>query len=328
MKRIPLEGQVFNQWTVLSFLRTSYCGHAIYECRCSCGKVEEVYSNGLTTGTAKWCNECSKKNKQKASPFFNSGAITSDWWGHHVTRLKVPVEMSPEELWGIYLHQDGVCCVTKEKITIGKGPSYTGTARLIDKERGFVEGNVQFIHKKIIGKSVFAPGEKIGGWTVIKEDRSPTGMRKYVCRCECGQEKSVYAKHLKSGSSKRCVGCSNKTRGESPHWTGFGEISGSWWSTHVGYNFKKAHRAHIEITINPEHAWNLFLKQNQKCALTGLELKIADTKECTASIDRIDSSKGYVPGNIQWVHKDINKMKNVYSVEYFVDMCKRVAAIK
>jgi hypothetical protein len=45
----------------------------------------------------------------------------------------------------------------------------------------------------------------------------------------------------------------------------------------------------------------------------------------TASLDRIDSSKGYEEGNIQWVHKHINFMKRTYSQEYFIDMCKKVA---
>jgi hypothetical protein len=41
--------------------------------------------------------------------------------------------------------------------------------------------------------------------------------------------------------------------------------------------------------------------------------------------DRIDSSKGYVVGNIQWVHKHINKMKNKYPQDHFIEMCRLVA---
>lgn len=44
----------------------------------------------------------------------------------------------------------------------------------------------------------------------------------------------------------------------------------------------------------------------------------------TASLDRIDSSKGYIKGNIQWVHKDINKMKNNYNQAYFINLCALV----
>ena len=45
----------------------------------------------------------------------------------------------------------------------------------------------------------------------------------------------------------------------------------------------------------------------------------------TASLDRIDSSKGYVPGNIQWVHKDVNWMKGSFTQEYFVNICKKIS---
>jgi len=77
---------------------------------------------------------------------------------------------------------------------------------------------------------------------------------------------------------------------------------------------------------------NLFIKQNKKCALTGLDIKfgvrndkITGTyEETTASLDRIDSSKGYVKGNIQWVHKDINIMKNDFNVDKFKKLCKMV----
>ena len=45
----------------------------------------------------------------------------------------------------------------------------------------------------------------------------------------------------------------------------------------------------------------------------------------TASLDRIDSSRGYTLDNIQWVHKDLNKMKTNYPNDYFIKMCKYVA---
>lgn len=74
--------------------------------------------------------------------------------------------------------------------------------------------------------------------------------------------------------------------------------------------------------------WNLFIIQNRKCALSGLELSFPKTSEdqsYTASIDRIDSALGYVEGNVQWVHKDINMMKNKYNQEYFIQMCKLIS---
>lgn len=44
----------------------------------------------------------------------------------------------------------------------------------------------------------------------------------------------------------------------------------------------------------------------------------------TASLDRIDSTKGYTLDNIQWVHKHINVMKMDLDQEYFIKLCKLV----
>jgi len=83
----------------------------------------------------------------------------------------------------------------------------------------------------------------------------------------------------------------------------------------------------LPFSITIEYAWDLFLKQNRKCAMSGMEINFAATgkDKFTASLDRIDSNEGYVDGNVQWVHKDINWMKNTFSQQHFVDMCKKVA---
>ena len=62
------------------------------------------------------------------------------------------------------------------------------------------------------------------------------------------------------------------------------------------------------------------------CALTGWELSTS-IKNCTASIDRIDSSKPYMLSNIQWVHTMVNMSKNKYKQSIFIEMCNAVAAM-
>lgn len=47
-------------------------------------------------------------------------------------------------------------------------------------------------------------------------------------------------------------------------------------------------------------------------------------RKCTASLDRIDSAKGYVEGNVQWVHKRINLMKGTLSEKDFIAFCQMV----
>ena len=171
-------------------------------------------------------------------------------------------------------------------------------------------------------------GQKFNMLTVLREDVEfnsiprKGGYKKWICKCDCGNEKSVGAAHLKNGQTKSC-GCLQKRKGsEHPLFNGAGEISGGFWYDKVMRRAKKSatHRA-IEITITPEYAWNLFVSQGEKCALSGLPLKMNDD----ASLDRIDSSIGYVEGNVQWVHKDINIMKNKFNQDYFIDICKKIA---
>lgn len=111
-------------------------------------------------------------------------------------------------------------------------------------------------------------------------------------------------------------------------WTGYEKITGAYWSS-VVYGATKARSLSFNITIM--QAWELFLKQNGKCAMTGIDLSFAklnkdwSTGKQTASLDRIDSSKGYEIDNIWWVHKRINMMKKEMSVEEFQNWCILVA---
>ena len=75
-----------------------------------------------------------------------------------------------------------------------------------------------------------------------------------------------------------------------------------------------------EIDIDSQYLKNLFEEQNETCALSGIKL---DRKNM--SLDRIDSSIGYVKGNLQWVHKIINRMKTDLSQDEFINLCKLVA---
>ncbi len=165
-------------------------------------------------------------------------------------------------------------------------------------------------------------GEKINHWTFLEF----TGVNKYnestwLCRCDCGFEKIQVAGNVVSGLSKWCLTCS--------HGQGYKNketIPEPVWRTIVN-NCKYRGRS-LEIT--KEYAYNLFLKQNKKCALSGIDLVFAtSTKEYnnriqTASLDRIDSSIEYTEDNVQWVHKKINIMKNQLKEDEFVNLCRLI----
>lgn len=69
------------------------------------------------------------------------------------------------------------------------------------------------------------------------------------------------------------------------------------------------------------------MAQNRQCKLSGMPLKFKTHKYDevgNASLDRIDSSKGYTIDNVQWVHKDINKMKWNINQPEFLWLCDSV----
>ena len=59
-----------------------------------------------------------------------------------------------------------------------------------------------------------------------------------------------------------------------------------------------------------------FVSQSRSCGLY---------KKQTASIDRIDPDIGYIESNIQWVHKNINKIKTNNKQEDFLSKCYEIA---
>jgi hypothetical protein len=65
-------------------------------------------------------------------------------------------------------------------------------------------------------------------------------------------------------------------------------------------------------------------KQNGLCAYTKLPLVATANQFNTISLDRINSSNGYTPDNIQFVCAAINKMKQEYTEEVFLLFCHLV----
>lgn len=144
----------------------------------------------------------------------------------------------------------------------------------------------------------------------------------------CGTSFEALLHDITNGHTKSC-GCArvNLTKSNNYNWRGYEDIHGTLF-TRIR---EQARLREIAFNITIEDIWKLFLEQNKRCALTGTELHFQTTNkdtDGTASLDRKDSKLGYVEGNIQWVHKDINKMKNDFSVDTFVAWCKKVADFK
>lgn len=154
----------------------------------------------------------------------------------------------------------------------------------------------------------------------------------WICQCDCGKVVCVEHSHLMINSDtkkprKQSCGCLQIEVSYNNHYNSYKHVHGLWFN-----QLKQASkRRKIEWNIMPKDIHDLLIKQDWKCAISGiilsvpLDFKHYKSRKWNASVDRIDSSKGYVIDNIQIVDKRINMMKQQYSQEEFIKLCKTVA---
>jgi len=96
--------------------------------------------------------------------------------------------------------------------------------------------------------------------------------------------------------------------------------------SYLSYLLNKARRRG-ECKIDLNYLCLLWKSQNGKCAITGwqMTMRLADGVVATnASIDRIDSSIGYIEGNVQIVCRAVNVAKHDLTMDEFVMLCRSV----
>ena len=167
-------------------------------------------------------------------------------------------------------------------------------------------------------------GKRFGRLMVLgRSETSRNGHTRWNVRCDCGIEKTVFGTHLIRGNTTTCGSCHLKEK--SRNFQGVGDLPKTYYSSlKRGADGGKG-RNPLEFGVTIEYLWEEFEKQGGKCALSGLPI---DFRSKTASCDRIDSSKGYVEGNIQWLHKDVNMMKRHYTEDYFRTLCRLITETK
>jgi transposase len=139
--------------------------------------------------------------------------------------------------------------------------------------------------------------------------------------CSCGYDKTIYVSSVRS--AKGCPCCVQRKK----YGMSYEDVTGYFISC-IKSKLKRGNKL-IEFNITAKDIYQKYLEQNKKCALSGVDINfffsVKNRKNGNASLDRIDSAKGYIAGNIQLVHKDINRMKNSFDQDYFIRMCKLIS---
>nr|QBK88574.1 MAG: uncharacterized protein LCMiAC01_02510 [Mimivirus LCMiAC01] len=152
----------------------------------------------------------------------------------------------------------------------------------------------------------------------------------------CGDEQNVDEfhtdKYAKDGLQSECKSCRKK-------------ISHKWASSLNGNitilykdlvnNAKKKRTKNINVNITKQDIYNLYNKQNGRCAISGYKMthngrlrkkqKGHIINYYNISVDRIDSNKDYVIDNIQLVCAFVNRAKMDLADNDFIKLCHDIS---
>lgn len=267
------------------------------------------------------CLKCKNvKHRGNGNPRWNGFEdITGRQWcilKREAARRNIPFDITIQDAWNIFILQSKKCALTGKPLTMYRWEDHknVGNASLdrIDSTKGYYIENVQWIDKKL--QPVKLNLQQIEFIKICKDVAGHKTEKSIASRLQLPLAGAINEEHFAFTGNKH------------PQWAGCGEMGQTMWYR-ITENAKKRNIA-VEITI--DYCWNLFLHQDRKCALTGKVLIMRYHKGRTvcgnASLDRIDSSKGYVSGNVQWIDKKLQHVKTKLSDAEFIAICQKVAA--
>lgn len=148
--------------------------------------------------------------------------------------------------------------------------------------------------------------------------------------CDCGQIIRTRLDRVVRGNPNSC-GCKSRAYNYVERRNKLGED----YPFYILFKkcLKRAKKTNLEITITASDLKHQYDMQNGKCFYTHQEiiLPLSFTSKSSdisnlVSVDRTDSSKGYIVGNIQLTTKTINILKLNYTHEEFLDICHTIAS--
>jgi hypothetical protein len=135
--------------------------------------------------------------------------------------------------------------------------------------------------------------------TINKDNRIIDGIEHGFCRY-CKKYIPLYVLH-KNFKKRGCIACIR-------------EYTKNVRSTLSGYlsmmvSYSRANKSMMSHNIDIDLLKNIYKKQEGKCAYSGIPLRLpVDNIDWVMSIERIDTTKGYVSGNVCLICREFNSM--------------------
>lgn len=169
-------------------------------------------------------------------------------------------------------------------------------------------------------------GRIFGKLTVLSEaGRSNDKQKVYLCECECGTKTKVISGNLKKGNSQSCGCARRKTCAARMTLLNFkhGQTDTKLWRTWKGVleRTTRVTSAHFHryggkgITVCDQwKSFEIFAKD------------VGQPPSDLHSLDRIDNSLGYFPGNVRWATPKEQAQNRSTNVWVFIDGQKMIAS--
>lgn len=270
-----LVGKRFHQLLITHDL--GYKKVHMIRCKCDCSNIIDAIYDNVKRGHTKSCG-CLRDRLLGES----YKDITTTYWSrvkYCAERRNIDFNISMSDAWHI-LEKQNFKCVFTGKPLIVTNRRLNGNASIdrINSNKQYTIENIRWIDKEVnLMKSNFDDQRFL-----------------YWCNLT-----SKYNIQLSSEFISKVIIKNSRFKG-------IGDISKEFWGK-IGRTAKKRD---IDLLISIEEAWKLFEYQQYKCALTGTLLYMPTKKiNGVASLDRIDYKLNYINGNVQWVHKDVNRIK-------------------
>lgn len=179
-----------------------------------------------------------------------------------------------------------------------------------------------------MSKSTDLTGKTFDYWTVLHKDEQCTDSKhaRWICRCKCGNVKSVIGRSLTTGRSKSC-GCRvpNMKGINFKHGMSGTRLYRIWAEMRLRCSKDSpAAKYYRDKGIRVCNEWDTSAKNF-------FDWAFSSGYNDSLTIDRIDNSKGYCPENCRWVtmaEQQANKTSNIYIVYNGEKCCLRQACRK
>lgn len=161
-------------------------------------------------------------------------------------------------------------------------------------------------------------GKQFGRWTVIEKAGSGKKGTYWLCRCSCGVVKRVCAPRLADGSSKSC-GCGTREAVSAAN-RKYADPTRQWWNVLFQGYLRHARARGFTFAIARDEFDLLTKRPCHYCGRSNVNKGRVRYNYAFDynGIDRIDSSLGYIPGNVVACCGTCNTMKQRMSPAEFV----------